>query len=202
MSGRRSIVAAVACFLVFGVLLALAVLVPGWSEDRTMDRIIFTIWLSTLCLVPALGLFAAGGGPRDRRGPALWLYTCAYVAYMVHFYYAVFEHFGGVEATFRGMRQPIAAINFILTAWWTIDLIVAWAVPSGAGWAYWLHTATWAFLYVVTVVTDLRLRPNPVTVPLGVALAAVVPLGLLVRWWRGGERSEARIAGQGVPSGP
>jgi hypothetical protein len=163
-----------------GIFLAAALVEPAWTSDPTMHRIINTIWLATILLIPALCLYALPRAGNARRRYAILFYTCAYVAYMAHFYYAVFVHFRGIQGTFEGMRKPIATTNFILTAWWTIDLLIAWFAPAAAKVVRFERFAAMTFLYLVFVVTELFLRPTAIKY-LGFIMAVLVPLCLVSR---------------------
>jgi hypothetical protein len=163
-----------------GVFLAAALVLPARTSDPTTQRIINTIWLATILLIPALCLGALPKAEDGRRRYALLLYTCAYAAFMAHFYYAVFVHFGGIQGTFEGMRKPIATTNFVLTGWWTVDLLIAWFAPLSSKWVRAERFAAMTFLYLVFVVTELFLRPTAIKY-LGFIMAVVVPLCLLAR---------------------
>jgi hypothetical protein len=182
LADRREISAAqlAVTALPTGVFLAAALIEPAWTSDPNMRRIINTIWLATILLIPALCLYALPRADDQRRVYAILFYTCAYITYMAHFYYAVFVHFGGIQGTFEGMRKPIATTNFILTAWWSIDLLFAWFVPPTAKWVRFERFAALTFLYLVFVVTELFLRPTAIKY-LGVTMAVLVPLCLLAR---------------------
>src|SRR5947209_13624119 len=176
-------------FVPFGLLLAAAlllpeVLVPGgtpafhWLEDAlgldepglrpvprgtpllTLNRAILTIWLSTALLTPALCLYVLRDGSAARASFARLLWTFSYLAYLVHFYYTTFVIFGGVAGTFANMRHPIAATNFFLTAWWTVDVLVAWLAPADRRWVRLERAAAQAFIFLVYAVTTLFLRPT------------------------------------------
>lgn len=161
------------------VAIAAAVLVPAGSPDPTMGRIVNTIWLATILLIPGLCLFALPETAAARR-LGLLFYTAAYAAYLTHFYYAAFVHFGGIAGTFAGMRKPIATTNFVLTGWWTLDVLIAWMAPLRARLVRAERFLAMTFLYLVFVVTELFLRPTAIKY-LGLALAVSVPLCLLAR---------------------
>jgi hypothetical protein len=144
-----------------------------------MHRVINTIWLATILLIPALCLFALPYTDVLRRY-ALLLYTGAYAAYMAHFYYAVFVHFGGFAGTFAGMRRPVVLTNLLLTGWWTLDLLIALLAPLRAKLVHVERFLAMTFLYLVFVVTELYLRPTSIKY-LGIALAVLVPACLLAR---------------------
>jgi hypothetical protein len=179
--GRRSVTMREVAVTLVPTTLALvtAVMMVAQGPDLTLHRIINTIWISTALLIPALCLFAVRRTDVRRRY-ALLLYTSAYAAYMVHFYFAVVVHFGGIQGTFAGMRKPIATTNFVLTAWWTLDLLVAWLAPLDARWVRVERFAAMTFLYLVFVVTELFLRPTAIKY-LGFTLAVLVPICLVSR---------------------
>jgi hypothetical protein len=201
-------------FVPFGLLLAAAllapeVLVPGgvsplpWLEDLVglnepqlrpvpagtsllaLNRAILTIWLTTALLIPAACLYVLPPEPA-RRTYALLFWTFSYLAYLAHFYYAAFVIFGGVAGTFEHMRHPIAAMNFLLTAWWTMDVLLAWVASPDRPWVRLERTAALVFILLVFVITELFLRPTVVRY-LGIALVVSVLLCLLVRLAWGGE---------------
>src|SRR5262249_37215365 len=200
----------------FGLLLAAAlllpeVLVPGgtpqfhWLEDAVglnepqlrsvpagtsllaLNRAVLTIWLSTVLLIPAICLYVLPARSAAQANYARLFWTFSYLAYMVHFYYAAFVIFGGVEGTFEQMRHPIAAMNFLLTAWWTLDVLIAWLAPRDRNWVRLERAAAHVFIFLVYVITDLFLRPTFVRY-LGIVLVVSVLLCLLVRLARRGER--------------
>ena len=188
LAGRRGISLAELAFTVVPtvIFLAAALVEPAWTSDPTAHRIINSIWLATILLIPALCLYALPQADDARRRYALLFYTCAYVAYLAHFYYAVFVRFGGIAATFEGMPKRTATPTFILTAWWTIDLLIAWFGRASSKMVRFERLAAMSFLYLVFVVAELFLRPTAIKY-LGIAMAILVPLCLLTRlktfWW-------------------
>ncbi len=203
-------------FVPFGVLLAAALLVPemltpgGTPKLHWLDhalgldnpagrpvppgtpllallRAILCIWLSTALLIPAACLYILRDKSDTRKRYALLWWTFSYLAYMVHFYYTAFVIFGGVAGTFANMRWWVAATNFLLTAWWTVDVLIAWYAEPEQKSIRWERRLALAFIVLVYVVTDLFLRPTIVRY-LGAALAASVLLCLLVRLSQGGFR--------------
>jgi hypothetical protein len=107
-------------------------------------------------------------------------WTFSYAAYFVHFYYTAFVIFGGIFGTFSHMRWWVAAINFLLTAWWTLDLVIAWAADPDQRWVRKERSLAIAFIVLVYIVTDLFLRPT-IVIYLGAMLAVLVLLCLVVR---------------------
>jgi hypothetical protein len=167
-------------FVPFGLLLAVALVAPELTQNVTLHRVIYTIWLSTALLIPGLCLVVLPGRSGARQNYALLFTTFSYLAYMVHFYYAAFVVFGGINGVLENMRPWVAWTNLGLTAWWTMDMLVAWLAPPDWMWVRVERGAMYIFLFLVYSVTDLFLRPGPVRY-LGVALVAAVLFCLLVR---------------------
>ncbi len=164
--------------------------VPAGTPLLPLLRLIFSIWVSTLLMIPAVCLYILRGESAERARLAQLFWTFSYAAYLVHFYYAAFVVFGGVEGTFAHMRREIAAVNFFLTGWWTLDVLVAWLAAPGHPLARLERALAQGFIVAVYVVTDLFLRPTFVRY-FGAALGVAVVWCLLVRLARAG-RTGAR----------
>src|SRR5262249_36516539 len=93
--------------------------------------------------------------------------------------------FHGIDGTFQNMRWWVAGTNFVLTGWWTVDVLIAWTASPDQKWVRWERGLALAFIVLVFVVTDLFLRPTIVRY-LGAALAVSVLACLLIRLSRGG----------------
>src|ERR1700722_16254656 len=78
--------------------------VPPGTPLLALLRAVLCIWLSTLLLIPAASLYILRDRSIARANYALLFWTFSYVAYLIHFYYAAFVIFGGVEGTFANMR--------------------------------------------------------------------------------------------------
>jgi hypothetical protein len=159
--------------------------IPPGTPQLPLLRLVLTIWLSTLLMIPAVSLYVLRGRSAERARVARLFWTFSYAAYLVHFYYAAFVVFGGVEGTFAHMRHWVAAVNFFLTGWWTLDVLVAWLGDPARTWVRLERTLAQGFIVVVYVATDLFLRPTFVRF-FGVALAVAVVWCLLVRLARSG----------------
>jgi hypothetical protein len=99
---------------------------------------------------------------------------------MVHFWYTAFVIFRGIGGTFHNMSHLIAATNFFLTGWWTVDVLLAWFASPEKRWVRVERAAAHAFIFLVFVITELFLRPTFVRY-LGIALVACVAVSVLVR---------------------
>ena len=159
--------------------------VPPGTPLLALLRAVFCIWLSTALLIPAACLYILRGDSDVRRRYALLFWTFSYLAYLVHFYYTAFVIFHGIGGTFDNMRWWVAGTNLVLTAWWTLDVLIAWSASPDQKWVRWERGLALAFIVLVFVVTDLFLRPTIVRY-LGAALAVSVLVCLLVRLSRGG----------------
>jgi hypothetical protein len=157
--------------------------VPPGTPLLALLRAIFCIWLASALLIPATCAYILRDESDCCWRYALLFWTFAYAAYMIHFYYTAIVIFGGVAGTFEHMRWWIAGTNFFLTAWWTLDVLIAWVADPKRRWVRWERAAAQGFIVVVFVVTDLFLRPTIVRY-VGAALAATVVLCLLIRLGR------------------
>jgi hypothetical protein len=161
--------------------------VPTGTPGLALSRAILSIWLASLLLIPAMCLYVLPPVSAAQRRYALLFWTFSYLAYLVHFWYAAFVIFGGVAGTFQHMRQPIAATNFFLTGWWTLDVLVAWLAPPDRTWVRVERAAAHTFIFLVFVVTELFLRPTAVRY-VAIVLVASVAVCLLIRLSRPGAR--------------
>jgi hypothetical protein len=167
-------------FVACGILLIAALMVPELTDAVIQNRIAYTIWLSTLLLIPGFTLYIFAAQSQPSRNISLLFMTAAYVSYMFHFYYATFVVFGGIAGIFHNMRLLIALVNVLVTIWWSIDTVCAWLTFRSATGTSRIRTTFYCFLFLVFVVTDVGLRPTFVRY-IGLALAASVILALLIK---------------------
>ena len=113
-------------YIVTGLLIVASLLFPERTEDPTHYRIIYSIWSTTALLIPMVSFYFFAKRSAVARDYWRFFYTGAFAAYCVHFYYAVFVEFGGFRGTIDGQGALIAYGNFILTAIWLIDVLLAW----------------------------------------------------------------------------
>jgi hypothetical protein len=105
-------------------------------------RVIFTIWATIVLLTPALcfHVFSRSNAPNS-YWRAFW--TGSYVAFLAHVYWTVFGTYGGDLHTIlqshgpgtdpeKLVEHPIP--DFILTAWWGFDVLLAWLVSDNIKW--------------------------------------------------------------------
>jgi len=122
-------------FVPFVVLLVAAM----WAAEATLEltrfRLIYSVWVSLAFAIPALYLFVRSD--RSPRATAYWVlcWTFSFLAYLVHFYFAVFRVYHGSLAAMYWKQGPlIATSNLVVTALWTADVALAWLSDRDASW--------------------------------------------------------------------
>jgi hypothetical protein len=163
-------------YVPFAFLVALALVMPETTDNLDRYRTIFTIWATIPLLMAALCLymFSYVSDPAYNYWHLFW--TFSYLAFLFHFYWAVFVIFKGVHGTFIGQGNLIAGMNFLLTACWGTDVLLSWVVVSGPTWLRWERAGVHAFVFAIFSVTTLVLRPTPITKALGLTLVIAVAI--------------------------
>ena len=164
---------------------------PGSAHSVDYYRVIFTIWAAVVLVTPALcfHIFSRSDAPNS-YWRAFW--TFAYLSFLVHVYWAVFGTCGGDwQVVFHSkvaspmypecvVEQP--APDFFFTAWWGLDVLLAWVVSDnikfvrvqrGA-----VHVLAFAMFFGATV---LAAKAEIVARLLGILMALVVPACLVLR---------------------
>jgi hypothetical protein len=172
----------------FALLVCLALLVPEVTQNLDQYRTILTIWVTIILLTPALCCFVFSDVAQSAYNYWLLLWTFIYLAYLLHFYWAVFVVFRGIRGTFAGQGNVIAGTNFLLTAWWALDVLLSWLLTSHNRWLWVERVCVHAFVFAVFVVTTLFLRPTPVSRSLGLILAIAVTVCIVVRLFSSSRR--------------
>jgi hypothetical protein len=98
-------------------------------------RIIFTIWVTTILVIPAFCFYVLKR-PSVRSDYWVLFWTVSYLAYLTHFYWSALVLF---EGNFREIMHSKLGTNpnpekvvdnpipdLILTIWWGLDVILAW----------------------------------------------------------------------------
>jgi hypothetical protein len=124
-----------ATFVPFGLMLVLALMGAENTLDLPFHRLIYSIWATMALLIPALCLYILPARTQVRMNYWLLLWTFAYLAYLVHFYYAVMVHYhASIPEVFREQGIRIAGSNFLVTFWWGLDVLLAWFVRADVKW--------------------------------------------------------------------
>lgn len=148
---------------------ALAVLIALWAAELTplngdRARTLYTIRAAIVLLTLALCLFLF----RDYSPAAdnYWLlfWTFSYLAFLVHFYWAVaIIYDGDISRIFRVMGNVIAGSNFLLAAWWGLDVLlswIAWIVRRDPKWLRIERMGAHLFALAVFAYTAIELKPG------------------------------------------
>lgn len=174
-------------YVPFAVLIALALMLPETTQNLNRYRTIYTIWATILLLIPALSLYVFSDASAIVYNYWHLFWTFSYLAFLFHFYWAVFVFYGGVRNTFVEQGSLIAGTNFLLTVWWGADVGLSWLIPPGPMWLRLERAAAHLFVFSIFVVTTLVLRPTPTTRALGLALTILVTasfvIWLFIRDW-------------------
>jgi hypothetical protein len=171
-----------AAFVAFGLLAVLALLWPELTQALDLNRTKATIWATTLLLIPALVLYPFHTLSARIANLAHLFWTFAYLMFLLHAYWAVFVIFDGVADTFRQMGPLIASVNFLLLAWWGLDVLLLWTARSQTPRAARFQWATRVFTFLVFAITLIALRGGSVRA-LGIVFVALVVIALAVRLW-------------------
>jgi len=164
----------------FSLLVALALMVPEQTQNPDLFRAKYTVWATTILLIPSLSLFFFWGASRQVNNYWLLLWTFSYLSYLVHFYYGTFVVFDGFSDTFLKQGELIAGSNFLLTFWWGIDVVLAWVSRSPPTWMWIQRVALHVYVFIVFVAANVFLRGGAIR-SLGIFLAVVVGLCFLIR---------------------
>ena|ERR1043166_7667823 len=144
---RLTLFQLVITFVPFALLLTAAMMAPEAPqiidnhravytiEALVYYRAIYSIWLTIAFMIPALALYFLPGDSESKTNYWLLCWTFAFLAFLVHFYYTVGVVFHWSLRDIYAKQGPIIATsNFLDTAWWAFDLLLAWFVSSQANW--------------------------------------------------------------------
>ncbi len=112
-----------------------------------------------------------------------WLlfWTFSFASYLVHFYYSVFVFYGSIAAVYEGQGALIASSNFLVTLWWTLDLLLAWFSSSESKWVRIQRGGAHIYITLTFFMSSVVLVGGPVSSALGMILAASVVICLILR---------------------
>src|SRR5262245_18131368 len=165
---------------------------PGrLTHTVTFYRAIFAIWVSTVLLIPAQVAFIFS---RSRGGNSYWLafWTCSYLAFLVHLYWTIggifHWNFYDVFHSPEGVAEdPEKVVNnpgpdLFLTAWWTLDVVLAWTISSDRKWVQLqrgaVHMLAMTMFFGATVLAS---KASPGVRLLGTMMAGIVMASMVLR---------------------
>lgn len=145
-------------------------------------RVDFTLWVVTVLTTSALCsyIFLRPGG---RSGYWIGFWTGGYLAYLIHVYWKAAEvAVPNSRGLFQDLVWAVGWWGLVLAVWWTVDVILAWTIPSDRKWVQiqrgGLHLFAFAVLFAMTVlasVVDISTRL------LGLLMALVVVTCFVLR---------------------
>jgi hypothetical protein len=169
-------------FVSFGVLLGIALMAAETQMDLGMYRTIYTIWVTTALVTPALCAFALPGDSDRIRNAWLLFWTFSFIAYLVHAGYAFFSVYqGSIQEFLSGQGIPAAIINVVFTLWWALDVLLAWFYHAESRWVRIERVAAHIFIALTFFVSTVFLKHGFINV-IGVVLAVSVIICLMMRF--------------------
>lgn len=120
-------------FALFGIGAAAAVVASLTEQNLNVYRAKFFAWLSLALAGPAICAYVLGLGSPARWSLWRWSWTFAYAAQVVHFYYAVRAFHFSTDDIYAKQGAVVATSNFVVIAWWGLDVLLAWVGPRDNG---------------------------------------------------------------------
>ncbi len=183
-----------ASFVPFALVLAAALLAAELAPELDHARMIYAIWATLVLAIPPL---AMSFGARRDGDYARLSWTFAYVAYLVHFYYAFgVQYQWSVSALYAGQGAAIATTNLVFTVLWTADVLTLWSMPHRAWWRV-LDGATRVLFCAEVVMSTLVIFSGFVRV-IGALLVASVLSAALWAFAHRKKRTAQPFAGDAV----
>lgn len=170
-----------ATFVPFGLFLVAAMFGAESAFSLPDQRMLTSVWAAQALLIPALFLYCAPY--RTQRHRNLWVlfWTFAFLAYLVHFYYAVMVHYhGSLSEVWHQQGAKIAGSNLLDTGWWAFDVILAWTVRPDVKWVRIQRLVFNIYLPLTFFVASVVIFKGFVNV-LGYSMTAAILLGVAIR---------------------
>jgi hypothetical protein len=169
-----------ATFVPFALLLSAALMAAEVSQNLVLARVHTSSWVSLAFFTVAFCLYLWPGDSPRRRSWWLLAWTFALLAYLVHFGYSFFGvHHGSLRDVWQSQRPLIAASNFLVTLWWTADVIHGWTRREGR-WRNVPRTLLHILVFITFFMSSLVLFGGAVRI-LGALMTAAVAVTLGAR---------------------
>ena len=189
-------------FVPFALLLSAAMMVPEAPqildhhrafyniEALVFYRTIYSIWLTMAFLIPAEVLFFLPGDSQRKRNYWLLCWTFGFLAFAVHFYYAIGVVFhGSLREVYAKQGVIIATSNLLDFVWWGFDLVLAWFVKSEAKWIRIQRILAHIYIPITFFLSAVVLKQGFVR-GLGIVMTVAILASLALRFIR---RKHARL---------
>jgi hypothetical protein len=166
------------------------------SQRVDLHRTFFTAWAALILLTPALCTFFFRRS--SARAARYWLafWTVSLLAFLVHFYWAVFVMFGNDWGRILQAKARVSAPvpDTIVTLWWGLDVLLAWLVRSENLWIRIQRVLVHLALFVLFFLGSAKEGELLLSKALGIAMAVAVLISFLIwirRWLKKPERGVA-----------
>ena len=167
-------------YVPFGILITLALMAAEMAQNLVHQRMVYSIWVALLFLIPAICLYLLPGVSSRKIHYWLLFWTFSFASYFVYFYYSVFVFYGSIGAVYEGQGALIASSNFLVTLWWMFDLLLAWFSSSESKWIRIQRTGAHIYITLTFFMSSVILVGGPVSRALGMILAASVVICLIL----------------------
>lgn len=117
-----------------------ALLVVAFVEAATRDNVLFhqvlnTVRVTMVLFAVAMCLYVLPGDSARRSNYWIMFWTVSFISYAVHVYFSfvLFFH-ASIHEFFAAQGALVATTNLVVTAWWTLDFLLAWFTDSSPKW--------------------------------------------------------------------
>lgn len=126
-------------------------MVAGQRLD--LHRTFFTAWAAIALVTPALCLAVHRASSPRSAGRWLAMWTAAWLAFVVHYYWAVEVIFGGDwQRILHTPRVSAPVLGTVFVLWWSADVLLAWTLRREPTWVklerVLLHLLAFAMFFV------------------------------------------------------
>lgn len=135
-------------FIPFGLLL-IGAFSPEVLGPLHLNETKATIWGTTVMLLAALSLSPFGVMSRRAANVAVLYWSFGLLIFLVHVYLTVFLIFHGPLDEFERQGPLLATTNFLVTAWWTLDVVLIWLIGYRSRGLARAHAAAQVFIFLV-----------------------------------------------------
>lgn len=168
-------------YVPFGILIIIAIMAAELTQNLTYYRTIYSIWVTTALLIPAICLYILPGESEKKTDYRLLLWTFSFLAYLVHFYYGVFVTFhGSIKEVYLEQGIVIATANFLLTLWWGLDVFLGWFSASNSKWIKIQRVGAHIYIGFTFFIADVVLFEGFIR-GLGILMTIAILISLIIR---------------------
>lgn len=168
----------------------------GESQRLNLHRTFFTAWATLILVTPALCafLFRRTSESAARYWQAFW--TVSFVAFVVHFFWAVSVLFDNDWGRILGAHKRVSApiLDTVVAAWWGLDVLLAWLVRDERAWVRIQRVLVHAAVFVLFFLGSAREGELGWSVALGVAMGVAVLVSFLIWLARRLKKSKGEVA--------